>query len=396
MHPDYVESLLLHEHLQGKISVESKVEIHSAHDLSLVYSPGVAGPCLEIAKNPEEVWRYTMKGNTVAIITDGSAVLGLGNIGALAALPVMEGKAMLFKKFAGINAFPICLDTQNVDEIVQTIRMIAPVFGGINLEDISAPRCFEVEEKLQDLGIPVFHDDQHGTAVVALAAIINACKVLGKKVGDLKVVINGSGAAGVAIARLLRCVNNNNDICIPVNSILMCDTKGIIHSKRTDLNKIKQEILRYTNLNDRQGTLADALRDADVFIGVSVGNLITADDVRTMAKDAIVFALANPEPEIMPDEAIKGGAAIVGTGRSDFPNQINNVLGFPGIFKGALAVRAKVITPKMKLAAAYAIAGCVANPTREEIIPSALDEHVVEAVNKAVKEAAALEPCVSL
>lgn len=396
MHPDYVESLLLHEHLQGKISVESKVEIHSAHDLSLVYSPGVAGPCLEIAKNPEEVWRYTMKGNTVAIITDGSAVLGLGNIGALAALPVMEGKAMLFKKFAGINAFPICLDTQNVDEIVQTIRMIAPVFGGINLEDISAPRCFEVEEKLQDLGIPVFHDDQHGTAVVALAAIINACKVLGKKVGDLKVVINGSGAAGVAIARLLRCVNNNNDICIPVNSILMCDTKGIIHSKRADLNKIKQEILRYTNLNDRQGTLADALRDADVFIGVSVGNLITADDVRTMAKDAIVFALANPEPEIMPDEAIKGGAAIVGTGRSDFPNQINNVLGFPGIFKGALAVRAKVITPKMKLAAAYAIAGCVANPTREEIIPSALDEHVVEAVNKAVKEAAALEPCVSL
>ncbi len=396
MHPDYVESLLLHEHLQGKISVESKVEIHSAHDLSLVYSPGVAGPCLEIAKNAEEVWRYTMKGNTVAIITDGSAVLGLGNIGALAALPVMEGKAMLFKKFAGINAFPICLDTQNVDEIVQTIRMIAPVFGGINLEDISAPRCFEVEEKLQDLGIPVFHDDQHGTAVVALAAIINACKVLGKKVGDLKVVINGSGAAGVAIARLLRCVNNNNDICIPVNSILMCDTKGIIHSKRTDLNKIKQEILRYTNLNDRQGTLADALRDADVFIGVSVGNLITADDVKTMAKDAIVFALANPEPEIMPDEAIKGGAAIVGTGRSDFPNQINNVLGFPGIFKGALAVRAKVITPKMKLAAAYAIAGCVANPTREEIIPSALDEHVVEAVNKAVKEAAALEPCVSL
>jgi len=393
MNRDYKESLNLHEQLRGKIEVVPKIEVNNTHDLSLVYSPGVAGPCLEIAENPEEVWRYTIKGNTVAIVTDGSAVLGLGNIGALAALPVMEGKAMLFKKFAGINAFPICLDTQNVDEIVQTIRLIAPSFGGINLEDISAPRCFEVEEKLQDLGIPVFHDDQHGTAVVALAGIINACKVLGKQIKDLKVVINGSGAAGVAIARLLRCIRNDSETCIPVKSVLMCDSKGIIHSKRTDLNKVKQEVLRYTNKLNQQGTLLDALKGADVFIGVSVENLLTADHIATMAKDAIVFAMANPIPEIMPDEAFRGGAAIVGTGRSDFPNQINNVLGFPGIFKGALNVRARVITPRMKLAAAYAIASCVSNPTREQIIPSALDDHVVMAVTKAV-EAATLEPSV--
>lgn len=388
MHQIYTESLRLHERIAGKITIEPKIDIHTQHDLALLYSPGVAGPCLEIAENPDEVWRYTIKGNTVAVVTDGSAVLGLGNIGAAASIPVMEGKAMLFKKFAGINAFPICLNTQKPDEIVQTIRHISPIFGGINLEDISAPRCFEVEEQLQNLGIPVFHDDQHGTAVVALAALINACKVLGKKLEDLKVVINGSGAAGVAIARLLRCVSNDTNVCIPVQSVLMADTHGIIHRNRTDLNKIKQEMLNYTNLHNQRGTLTDALRNADVFIGVSVGNLLTPNDIASMAKDAIVFALANPTPEIMPDEAIKGGAAIVGTGRSDFPNQINNVLGFPGIFKGALQVRAKTITPKMKLAAAYAIANCVDTPTANAIIPSALDERVVQTVAEAVAAAA--------
>ncbi|HRI28732.1 MAG TPA: NADP-dependent malic enzyme [Chitinophagales bacterium] len=388
MHQIYTESLRLHERIAGKITIEPKIDIHTQHDLALLYSPGVAGPCLEIAENPEQVWRYTMKGNTVAVVTDGSAVLGLGNIGAAAAIPVMEGKAMLFKKFAGINAFPICLNTQQTDEIVQTIRLISPIFGGINLEDISAPRCFEVEEQLQNLGIPVFHDDQHGTAVVALAALINACKVLGKKLEDLKVVINGSGAAGVAIARLLRCVSNDTNVCIPVQSVLMADTHGIIHRNRTDLNKIKQEMLNYTNLHNQRGTLTDALRNADVFIGVSVGNLLTPDDIAGMAKDAIVFALANPTPEIMPDEAIKGGAAIVGTGRSDFPNQINNVLGFPGIFKGALQVRAKTITPKMKLAAAYAIANCVDTPSANAIIPSALNDKVVQTVAEAVAAAA--------
>lgn len=388
MHQIYTESLRLHERIAGKITIEPKIDIHTQHDLALLYSPGVAGPCLEIAENPDEVWHYTIKGNTVAVVTDGSAVLGLGNIGAAASIPVMEGKAMLFKKFAGINAFPICLNTQKPDEIVQTIRHISPIFGGINLEDISAPRCFEVEEQLQNLGIPVFHDDQHGTAVVALAALINACKVLGKKLEDLKVVINGSGAAGVAIARLLRCVSNDTNVCIPVQSVLMADTHGIIHRNRTDLNKIKQEMLNYTNLHNQRGTLTDALRNADVFIGVSVGNLLTPNDIASMAKDAIVFALANPTPEIMPDEAIKGGAAIVGTGRSDFPNQINNVLGFPGIFKGALQVRAKTITPKMKLAAAYAIANCVDTPTANAIIPSALDERVVQTVAEAVAAAA--------
>lgn len=388
MHQIYTESLRLHERIAGKITIEPKIDIHTQHDLALLYSPGVAGPCLEIAENPDEVWRYTIKGNTVAVVTDGSAVLGLGNIGAAASIPVMEGKAMLFKKFAGINAFPICLNTQKPDEIVQTIRHISPIFGGINLEDISAPRCFEVEEQLQNLGIPVFHDDQHGTAVVALAALINACKVLGKKLEDLKVVINGSGAAGVAIARLLRCVSNDTNVCIPVQSVLMADTHGIIHRNRTDLNKIKQEMLNYTNLHNQRGTLTDALRNADVFIGVSVGNLLTPNDIASMAKDAIVFALANPTPEIMPDEAIKGGAAIVGTGRSDFPNQINNVLGFPGIFKGALQVRDKTITPKMKLAAAYAIANCVDTPTANAIIPSALDERVVQTVAEAVAAAA--------
>ncbi|OWY23145.1 NADP-dependent malic enzyme [Sphingobacteriales bacterium UPWRP_1] len=388
------ESLLLHQKLGGKISVIPKMDIETTRDLSLLYSPGVAEPCLQIAANPDEVWKYTIKNNTVAVVSDGSAVLGLGNIGALAAIPVMEGKAMLFKKFAGIDAFPICLNTQDTDEIVQTVKNIAPVFGGINLEDISAPRCFEIEARLQDIGIPVFHDDQHGTAVVALAGLINSCKVLGKNLEDLKVVINGSGAAGVAIARLLRCVSNNNEACIPVKSVLMADTKGIIHRGRTDLNGIKQEVLRYTNPYNETGSLQDALHNADVFIGVSVGNLLTPADIRLMADNAVVFALANPTPEIMPDDAFAGGAAIVGTGRSDFPNQINNVLGFPGIFRGALNARAKTITAHMKLAAAYAIAGCVSNPTAQQVIPSVLDERVVAAVTQAVEMAANEEPVV--
>jgi malate dehydrogenase (oxaloacetate-decarboxylating) len=386
----YEESLKLHSYLKGKIGVANKMDVRTKEHLSLVYSPGVAAPCQEIADNKEKVWEYTMKGNTVAIISDGSAVLGLGNIGASAAIPVMEGKAMLFRRFGGIDAFPICIESQDTEEIIRTIRNIAPVFGGINLEDISAPRCFEIEERLQDLGIPVFHDDQHGTAVVVLAALINSCKVLGKKLEDLSVVINGSGSAGIAIARLLRCVDNKDEstACIPVREIVLCDTKGIIHKGRTDLNSTKKSTLVFTNPNDKQGTLLDALRGADVFIGVSSSNLLKAEDIATMNKDSIVLGLANPIPEIMPEEALKGGAAIVGTGRSDMPNQVNNVLGFPGIFRGALDARAKRITPKMKLAAAYAIADCVKFPDRDMIIPPALNEEVAYRVAEAVRKAA--------
>jgi malate dehydrogenase (oxaloacetate-decarboxylating) len=384
----YKDALFLHEKLRGKIGTKVKMTVRTKDDLSLVYSPGVAAPCLKIAENKEDVYKYTMKGNTVAIVTDGTAVLGLGDIGPEAALPVMEGKAMLFKKFADIDAFPICLATTDVDEIVQTVRNIAPVFGGVNLEDISAPRSFEVEERLQDLGIPVFHDDQHGTAIVVLAALINACKVTGRKLEDLSVVINGSGAAGVAIAKLLRCVGSEGEYCVPVKSIILCDTKGTISRQRTDLNSSKKGLLSFSNFEDIHGTVQDALVGADVFIGVSVGDLLTADDIRTMAKDAIVFGLANPTPEIMPEEAYKGGAAIIGTGRSDMPNQVNNVLGFPGIFRGALDARAKIISPRMKLAAAHAIADSVQNPSKENIIPSALNERVAYAVADAVREVA--------
>ncbi len=385
----YKESIELHRKHKGKISVTPKVNVKSTHDLSLVYSPGVAGPSQAIADDPEQVWDLTIKGNTVAIVSDGSAVLGLGNIGAAASIPVMEGKAMLFKKFAGIDAFPICLDTQDVDKIVETVRLIAPVFGGVNLEDISAPRSFEVERRLQDLGIPVFHDDQHGTAIVVLGALINACKVLNKELKDLSIVINGAGAAGIAISRLLRCIDNENDnICIPVKEIIVCDSKGIIHKDRDNLNDSKKEILWYTNPNNKKGSIQDALVGADVFIGVSVGDLLTSDDIATMAKDSVVFALANPTPEIMPEEAYKGGAAIVGTGRSDMPNQVNNVLGFPGIFRGALDARAKRITPQMKLAAAYAIADCVAYPSKMEVIPASLNINVASRVAEAVRKAA--------
>jgi len=324
-----------------------------------VYAPGVAEPCRAIHKDPDSVYDYTIKGNTVAIVTDGSAVLGLGNIGASASIPVMEGKAMLFKRFANIDAFPICLDTQDTDEIVRAVELIAPVFGGINLEDIAAPRSFEVERRLQNIGIPVFHDDQHGTAIVVLAALLNAAKVAKKSVFSLKVVINGAGAAGVAISRLLTCQDNqNSSTCVAIKEMIICDSKGIISKDRTNLNDSKKELLNYTNLDNKKGSLKDAIVDADVFIGVSVGGILTADDIKTMADNAIIFALANPTPEIMPEEAKKGGALVVGTGRSDLPNQINNVLGFPGIFRGALDVRAKQITAEMKLAAAFAIADC--------------------------------------
>lgn len=380
--------LQLHEDLKGKIGVHSKMDISTKEDLSLVYSPGVAEPCLKIAEDKEDVWRYTMKANTVAIVTDGSAVLGLGNIGPEAALPVMEGKAMLFKQFAGIDAFPICLDTQDTDAIIATVRRIAPGFGGINLEDISAPRSFIIESQLQDLGIPVFHDDQHGTAIVVLAALINAAKLVGKRIEDLKIVINGAGAAGIAIARLLRCVSFDPNVCIPVKEVIICDSKGIIHRDRPGLNSAKQEILRYSNPLNTKGDVCKALEGADVFIGVSKGNLITADDVRTMANDPIIFAIANPTPEIMPEEAYKGGAAVIGTGRSDLPNQVNNLLGFPGIFRGALNARAHRITPEMKLAAAFAIAECVDTIKPEKVIPNALNEQIAQNVAKAVEAVA--------
>lgn len=385
----YQESLQLHKYLKGKIRVTPKMDVRTKEDLSLVYSPGVAEPCRAIAADPEKVWDYTIKGNTVAIVTDGSAVLGLGNIGAKASIPVMEGKAMLFKRFANIDAFPICLDTQDTEKIIEAVKLIAPVFGGINLEDISAPRSFEIEERLQDIGIPVFHDDQHGTAIVVLAGLINAAKLVNKSLFDLKVVINGAGAAGVAIARLLRCVDHQDTTeCISVREVVMCDSKGVIHGGRDDLNSVKREMLNYTNPDGKSGSVQEALVDADVFIGVSIGNLLTAEDIRRMNRDAIIFALANPDPEIMPEEAYKGGAAIVGTGRSDLPNQVNNVLGFPGIFRRALDARAPRITPAMKLAAAYAIADYIPNPTREAIIPASLQEQVAWKVAEAVKAAA--------
>jgi malate dehydrogenase (oxaloacetate-decarboxylating) len=388
----FKESLSLHFRLRGKIRIDPKIDVRTKEDLSLVYSPGVAEPCREIEKHPETVYDYTIKSNTVAIVTDGSAVLGLGNIGASAAIPVMEGKAMLFKRFADIDAFPICLDTQDTDKIVETVRLIAPVFGGVNLEDIAAPRSFEVERRLQDLGIPVFHDDQHGTAIVTLAGLINAVKLVGKRPSDLKVVINGAGAAGVAIAKLLSDydpVEGEEDYAFgPVDDIIVCDSKGIIHRDRDNLNADKQELLTFTNKNNLSGSVQDALVDADVFVGVSVGDLLTTEDIRRMAPDSIIFAMANPTPEIMPEAAYAGGAAIVGTGRSDLPNQINNVLGFPGIFRGALDARAPSITPRMKQAAAFAIADHLRTPDKMMIIPPTLDERVAWRVAEAVKQAA--------
>ncbi len=363
------------------MAIQSKVPCCSIHDLSLAYTPGVAEPCREIEKNPDDVYEYTAKGNLVAVVTDGTAVLGLGDIGPLASIPVMEGKAILFKSFAGIDAFPIAIGSKDPTAIVETVARIEAVFGGINLEDISAPRCFEVEARLKKiLNIPVFHDDQHGTAVVALAALINALKVVGKDFADVRVAVSGAGAAGTAVTKFL--------LSFGAKDVVLCDSKGVIHSGRSDLNAAKQEIARITNPRGLQGSLADALRGADVFLGLSVGGIVSPEMVRGMARDAVVFAMANPVPEIMPDLAKEAGARVVATGRSDFPNQVNNVLGFPGIFRGALDVRASDINEEMKIAAARAIAGLVENVSEEMIIPSPLDRRVVPAVAEAVARAA--------
>ncbi|NMB79897.1 MAG: NADP-dependent malic enzyme [Methanomicrobiales archaeon] len=385
----YAEALKVHAEKKGKLGIRSKVPLRTRKDLSRAYTPGVTQVCREIAKNRDLAYRYTLKSNTIAIVSDGSAVLGLGNIGGYAAIPVMEGKAILFKEFAGVDAFPICFENYETD-FTDQVRNIAPVFGGINLEDIAAPKCFEVEEALQDIGIPVMHDDQHGTAVVVLAALLNACRVTNRKFTDLNIVINGAGAAGLAITRLLKCIGYNPDVCTMVKEIIVCDTQGTIYRGREGLyqNKYKFIIAEETNHTGLKGTLADALKGADVFIGVSGPNLVTPEMIRTMAKDPIVFAMANPTPEIMPDLAKQAGAAVVGTGRSDFPNQINNVLGFPGIFRGALDARATRITDEMKLAAAHAIADYVPRPRHDRILPYILDKGVTKAVAKAVAEAA--------
>ena len=374
------KALELHEKWNGKINTEAKCHVKTREDLSLAYTPGVAKPCMEIAKNPDDVYKYTWKANTVAVVSDGSAVLGLGNIGAKAAMPVMEGKAVLFKEFGGVNAVPICLDTQDSQEIIDTVVRIAPGFGGINLEDISAPRCFEIETKLKEiLDIPVFHDDQHGTAIVVLAGIINALKVVGKKKEDCKVVVNGDGSAGIAISKLLLKYGFTN--------LTICGLYGILSKDIKDLNWAQKEMAEVTNLSGENGTLKDALVGADVFVGVSAPNIVTGEMVKTMNKDAIMFAMANPVPEIMPDVAKAAGAKVVGTGRSDFPNQVNNVVAFPGIFKGALEGRAKQITEEMKLAAALAIASLVPDNELNEnnILPEAFNPDVANVVSEAVK-----------
>ncbi len=385
----YNDALALHAKHKGKLEIRSKVPLKNKFDLSRAYTPGVAEVCREITRDRNLAYKYTLKANTIAIVTDGSAVLGLGNIGGYAAIPVMEGKAILFKEFAGIDAFPICFESYETD-FVDQVKNIAPVFGGINLEDIAAPKCFEVEDALQDIGIPVMHDDQHGTAVVVLAALLNACKVTGRRYEDLNIVISGAGAAGFAITRLLKCIGYNPNVCTRVNEIIVCDTQGTICRGREGLykNKYKFILAEETNRPALSGKLADAMNGADVFIGVSAPNLVTEEMVKSMNKNSIVFAMANPVPEIWPDVAKKAGAAVVGTGRSDFPNQINNVLAFPGIFRGALDARATRITDEMKIAAAHAIANFVKKPQREQIMPSILDKAVTRKVAKAVEEAA--------
>ena len=375
------KALKMHEEWHGKIETCAKSHVNSREDLAIAYTPGVAEPCKVIAKDPEAAYTYTMKSNTVAVVSDGSAVLGLGNIGALAAMPVMEGKAVLFKEFGGVNAVPICLDTQDTEEIIKTVVNIAPAFGGINLEDISAPRCFEIEERLKELlDIPVFHDDQHGTAIVVLAGIINAMKVTGKDKESSKVVVNGAGSAGVAITKLL--------LRYGFKYVTMCDINGMLNESSPNLNWMQKEMVKVTNLEGRQGTLADALKGADIFVGVSAPNIVTKEMVASMNHDAILFAMANPVPEIMPDLAKEAGAKVVGTGRSDFPNQINNVMAFPGIFRGALEGHATKITEEMKLACAEAIASLVPDDelTETHIVPDALDPIIADVVSKAVKE----------
>ncbi|MBR1477845.1 MAG: NADP-dependent malic enzyme [Lachnospiraceae bacterium] len=374
------KALKLHEEWNGKINTVAKAPVKSREDLSIAYTPGVAEPCKVIAKDKEAAYKYTIKANTVAVVSDGSAVLGLGNIGPYAAMPVMEGKAVLFKEFGGVNAFPICLDTQDTEEIIKAVTQIAPAFGGINLEDISAPRCFEIEERLKaTLDIPVFHDDQHGTAIVVLAGIINSLKIIKKEKESCKIVISGAGSAGVAIAKLLLRYGFKN--------ILLCDRKGIISKSSENLNSVKKEMAEVTNPNNETGSLADGLKGADIFIGVSAPGIVTKEMAASMNKDAIIFALSNPVPEIMPDAAKEAGARIIGTGRSDFPNQINNVVAFPGIFKGALEGRARQITEEMKLAAAEAIAALVPEEELSEtnIMPEAFNPKVAEEVANAVK-----------
>ena len=373
------ESLRLHEQWQGKLETVPKMRIETREDLALAYTPGVAEPCRKIAENPSDAYKYTMKANTVAVVSDGSAVLGLGNIGPAAAMPVMEGKCALFKTFGGVNAVPLCLDTQDVDEIVETVKRLAPGFGGINLEDISAPRCFEIERRLIDeLDIPVFHDDQHGTAIVVLSGVINALRLTGKQKETCRVVVNGAGSAGIAIAKLLLNYGFRN--------LILCDKCGIINSRSEGINEAQRAMLATTNLNDEEGTLADAMRGADIFVGVSAPGIVSADMVKSMNSDAILFAMANPTPEIFPDVARAAGARVVGTGRSDFPNQINNVVAFPGIFKGALESRAARITKQMKLAAAEALAALVSDDELSEdfIMPEPFDPRAVEAVAAAV------------
>ena len=375
------KALQMHEQWNGKLETAAKAHVNSREDLAIAYTPGVAEPCKVIAKDPEAAYKYTITSNTVAVVSDGSAVLGLGNIGALAAMPVMEGKAVLFKEFGGVNAVPICLDTQDTEEIIKTVVNIAPAFGGINLEDISAPRCFEIEERLKELlDIPVFHDDQHGTAIVVLAGIINALKVTGKKKEDCRVVVNGAGSAGVAITKLL--------LTYGFEHITMCDINGIISSASPNLNWMQKKMTEVTNLENKTGSLTDAMRGADIFVGVSAPGIVTKEMVASMNSDAILFAMANPVPEIMPDLAKEAGARVVGTGRSDFPNQVNNVVAFPGIFKGALEGRATQITEEMKLATANAIASLVSDEELNEnnILPEAFDSRVADVVSKAVKE----------
>ncbi len=375
------KALKMHEQWNGKLETTAKAHVDTREDLAIAYTPGVAEPCKVIAEDPEAAYKYTIKSNTVAVVSDGSAVLGLGNIGALAAMPVMEGKAVLFKEFGGVNAVPICLDTQDTEEIINTVVNIAPAFGGINLEDISAPRCFEIETRLKELlNIPVFHDDQHGTAIVVLAGIINALKVTGKKKENCRVVINGAGSAGIAITKLL--------LTYGFSHITICDSKGIISRSADKLTPVKEEIARVTNPEGLKGTLADALKGADIFVGVSAPGVVTGEMAASMNTDAIIFALSNPVPEIMPDLAKAAGAKVVGTGRSDFPNQINNVVAFPGIFKGALEGRASQITEEMKLAAAEAIAGLISDSELNEdnILPQPFDPRVADTVSQAVKD----------
>lgn len=375
------KALQMHEQWNGKLEISAKAKVNSREDLAIAYTPGVAEPCKVIAQDQEAAYKYTMKANTIAVISDGSAVLGLGNIGAYAAMPVMEGKAVLFKEFGGVNAVPICLDTQDTEEIIRTIVNIAPAFGGINLEDISAPRCFEIEERLKELlDIPVFHDDQHGTAIVVLAGIINALKVTGKQKEACRIVVNGAGSAGIAITKLLLTYG----FC----HVTMCDINGIISKDSPNLNWMQKKMTEVTNLEGKKGTLADALQGADIFVGVSAPNIVTKEMVASMNKDSILFAMANPVPEIMPDLAKEGGARVIGTGRSDFPNQVNNVVAFPGIFKGALEGHATQITEEMKLAAAEAIASLVSDEDLSDtnILPEAFDPRVADVVSKAIKD----------